>query len=68
MAEHAGYAVSQLSSLLAHLVKFRLVEMNPVRDLERPAVSRRDRITLAFSQAQARTILDALMGNPVLGV
>ena len=51
--------LAALSSLFAHLVKFGIVEMNPVRDVERPAVNRREGMTLAFSQKQARSILDA---------
>src|SRR5712691_12023410 len=42
--------LAALSSLFAHLVKFDVVEMNPVRDVERPAVNRREGMTLAFSQ------------------
>jgi hypothetical protein len=32
--------LAALSSLFAHLVKFGVVEVNPVRDVERPAVNR----------------------------
>ena len=39
-------------------MKFGVVEMNPVRDVERPVVKRREGMTLAFSQKQARAILD----------
>ena len=60
--------LAALSSLFAHLVKFGTVEMNPVRDVERPAVNRREGMTLAFSQKQARAILDAPADNSVLGV
>src|SRR5262245_2136451 len=60
--------LAALSSLFAHLVKFGTVEMNPVRDVERPAVNRREGMTLAFSQKQARSILDAPEANTVLGV
>ena len=60
--------LAALSSLFAHLVKFGVVEMNPVRDVERPAVNRREGMTLAFSQKQARSILDAPADNAVLGV
>jgi site-specific recombinase XerD len=41
--------LAALSSLFAHLVKFGTVESNPVRDVERPAVNRREGMTLAFS-------------------
>ncbi len=50
--------LAALSSLFAYLVKFGVVEMNPVRDVERPVVKRREGMTLAFSQKQARAILD----------
>jgi site-specific recombinase XerD len=59
--------LAALSSLLAHLVKFAVVPMNPVRDVERPAVNRREGMTLAFSQKQARAILDAPDPKTLLG-
>jgi integrase/recombinase XerD len=60
--------LAALSSLFAHLVKFGVVEMNPVRDVERPAVNRREGMTLAFSQKQARRILDAPKEDTLLGL
>ena len=51
--------LSALSSLFSHLVKYGLVAANPVRDIERPSLNRRHGKTLAFSQKQARAILDA---------
>src|SRR6187551_3828230 len=33
--------LAALSSLFAHLVKFGVVEVNPARDVERPAINRR---------------------------
>ena len=60
--------LAALSSLFAHLVKFGVVEMNPVRDVERPVVNRREGMTLAFSQKQARSILDAPNPSTLLGV
>jgi site-specific recombinase XerC len=54
--------------LFAHLVKFDVVEMNPVRDVERPAVNRREGMTLAFSQKQARSILNVPASNTLPGV
>jgi integrase/recombinase XerD len=42
--------------------------MNPVREVERPAINRREGTTLAFSQSQARKILDAPDPNSLLGV
>src|SRR6266436_4483262 len=60
--------LAALSSLFAHLVKFDVVEMNPVRDIERPVVNRREGMTLAFSQTQARAILDKPDPSTLLGV
>ena len=60
--------LAALSSLFAHLVKFDVVDMNPVRDVERPVVNRREGMTLAFSQTQARSILDVPDANSLLGV
>jgi site-specific recombinase XerD len=60
--------LAALSSLFAHLVKFGVVDLNPVRDVERPQVNRREGMTLAFSQKQARSILDAPDANSLLGV
>jgi integrase/recombinase XerD len=60
--------LAALSSLFAHLVKFGIVPMNPVREVVRPAINRREGTTLAFSQKQARSILDVPNPNSVLGV
>jgi integrase/recombinase XerD len=60
--------LAALSSLFAHLIKFGIVEMNPVRDVERPQVNRREGMTLTFSQTQARSILDAPDPNTLLGI
>src|ERR1700745_910295 len=60
--------LAALSSLFAHLVKFSVVETNPARDVERPAINRREGMTLAFSQQQARKILDAPEHDTLRGV
>ena len=60
--------LAALSSLFAHLVKFDVVDRNPVRDVERPAVNRTEGMTLAFSQKQARAILDKPDAGTLLGV
>jgi integrase/recombinase XerD len=60
--------LAALSSLFAHLVKFGVVEQNPVRDVERPVVNRREGMTLAFSQKQARKMLDTPQADTVLGL
>ncbi len=51
-----------------HLVKFGVATVNPVRDVERPAINRREGKTLAFSQEQARAILDAPDSDTVQGL
>src|SRR5215831_11241372 len=51
-----------------YVVKFGVVEINPARDVERPVVNRREGMTLAFSQKQARTILDTPREDKVLGL
>src|SRR5256886_10766878 len=60
--------LAALSSLFAHLVKFDVVAMNPVWDVERPVVNRREGMTLAFSQTQARALLDTPGPSTLLGV
>jgi integrase/recombinase XerD len=45
-----------------------VVEQNPVRDVERPAINRREGMTRAFSQKQARKILDAPNPETLLGL
>src|SRR2546429_14931 len=51
--------LSALSSLFAHLVAHRAADTNPVRDIKRPRVNRRQGTTRAFSAKEARKILDA---------
>jgi site-specific recombinase XerD len=60
--------LAALSSLFTHLVKFGVVEQNPVREVERPTVNRREGMTLAFSQKQARKILDTPPEETVHGL
>jgi integrase/recombinase XerD len=60
--------LAALSSLFTHLIKFGVVEQNPVRDVERPAINRREGMTRAFSQKQARKILDAPNPETVMGL
>ncbi len=50
--------LSALSSLFAHLVNHRVIDTNPVRDIKRPRVNRRQGTTRAFSPKEARKILD----------
>ena len=51
--------LSALSSLFSHLVEKRAADSNPVREIRRPKVNRRQGTTHAFSAAQARKLLDA---------
>lgn len=51
--------LSALSSLFKYLVEEDLVETNPVREITRPKVKRREGATRAFSQKEARRLLDA---------
>lgn len=51
--------LSALSSLFAHLLAHRAADANPVRDIKRPRVNRRQGTTRAFSAREARKILDA---------
>jgi integrase/recombinase XerD len=60
--------LAALSSLFAHLVRYGVVATNPVRDIQRPSINRREGKTLAFSQRQARAILDAPPANTEQGL
>jgi integrase/recombinase XerD len=51
--------LSAVSSLFTHLVAHRAADANPVRDIKRPRVNRRQGTTRAFSSKEARKILDA---------
>ena len=51
--------LAALSSLFRHLKNHGLVTDNPVRDVKRPKVNRVEGTTPAFSQREARMILDA---------
>jgi len=51
--------LSALSSLFSHLVTRRLADINPCREVKRPRVNRARGETRAFSQKQARALLDA---------
>jgi site-specific recombinase XerD len=50
--------LSALPSLFAHLLDKHVVDANPVREIRRPRVNRKQGTTLAFSPAQARELLD----------
>jgi integrase/recombinase XerD len=51
--------LAALSSLFSHLVDQHVVHANPVREIRRPRVNRKQGTTAAFSPAQARKLLDA---------
>lgn len=59
--------LSALSSLFAHLVEFRRADENPVRDIKRPRVNRRQGTTRAFSPKEARMILDGPNAHTLRG-
>lgn len=60
--------LSALSSLFTHLVAHRAAESNPVRDIKRPRVNRRQGTTRAFSAKEARKVLDAPDPMTMLGL
>ncbi|HVS70798.1 MAG TPA: tyrosine-type recombinase/integrase [Phycisphaerae bacterium] len=60
--------LSALSSLFAHLVEHRKADENPVRDIKRPRVNRRQGTTRAFSSKEARMLLDAPDPTTVRGL
>ena len=60
--------LSALSSLYAHLVEHRAADENPVRDIKRPRVNRRQGTTRAFSPKEARLILDGPDPNTSRGL
>lgn len=60
--------LSALSSLFAHLVAHRAASVNPVRDITRPGVNRRQRTPRVFSAKEARKILDAPDAASVQGL
>jgi integrase/recombinase XerD len=60
--------LSALSSLFAHLVVHHAAEVNPLRDIRRPRVNRRQGTTRAFSSREARKILDAPDASTLQGV
>lgn len=60
--------LSALSSLFSHLVRHNILAINPVREVDRPRISRSQGKTLAFSQRQARQLLDAPSPHTVQGL
>jgi integrase/recombinase XerD len=60
--------LAALSSLFKHLVRHGRAKKNPVAEVERPAINRREGTTLAFSQDQARRLLDTPAEDTVDGL
>jgi len=60
--------LSALSSLFSHLVAHRAADSNPVREIRRPKVNRRQGTSAAFSPAQAHKRLDAPDPETVQGL
>jgi site-specific recombinase XerD len=60
--------LAALSSLFGHLVRHQVVRANPVREVVRPQVSRRQGKTLAFSRRQARNLLDVPSAYTIQGL
>ena len=60
--------LAALSSLFKHLVRHHHVKTNPVADVERPAINRREGSTLAFSQADAAKLLNTPAEDTVEGL
>ncbi len=60
--------LSALSSLFTHLIEHRAADENPVGDIKRPRVNRRQGTTRAFSTKEARMILDAPDATSVRGL
>lgn len=60
--------LSALSSLFAHLVAHRAADVNPLREIKRPRVNRRQGTTRAFSPKEARKILDAPCAETLQGL
>lgn len=60
--------LAALSSLFKHLVRHNHVEKNPVSEVERPAINRREGSTLAFSKADAGKLLDTPLADTLDGL
>ena len=60
--------LSALSSLFKHLVNEQVLRHNPVREVARPGVDRTKGETSAFSQEQARKLLDAPPDDTLAGL
>jgi integrase/recombinase XerD len=60
--------LAALSSLFKHLVRHHHVKTNPVADVERPAINRREGSTLAFSKVDAAKLLNTPAEDTIEGL
>src|SRR5271167_3951496 len=60
--------LAALSSLFKHLKRHRHVDNNPVADVERPAINRREGSTLAFSKTDAAKLLNIPAEDTIEGL
>lgn len=60
--------LAALSSLFKHLKQHHHVKDNPVTDVERPAINRREGSTLAFSKADAARLLNTPAEDTIEGL
>ncbi len=60
--------LAALSSLFKHLVRHHHVKINPVADVERPAINRREGSTLAFAKADAAKLLNTPAEDTIEGL
>src|SRR5260370_18081773 len=60
--------LAALSSLFKHLVRHHHVKTNPVADVERPAINRREGSTLAFSKTDAAKLLNTPAEDTIEGL
>ena len=60
--------LAALSSLFKHLVRHHHVQKNPVADVDRPAINRREGSTLAFAKSDAAKLLNAPPEDTIEGL
>ena len=67
-ASTARRRLAALSSLFKHLVRHGAASRNPVVDVARPSINRKEGSTAAFSKAEARRLLDAPAWDTLAGL
>jgi integrase/recombinase XerD len=60
--------LAALYNLFKHLVRHRYAEINPVAEVERPAINRREGSTLAFSKLDAAKLLNTPAEDTIEGL